>query len=123
MILGIGTDILEVARVKKAIEKPEFKTRVFSAREIEYCDKDKFAQSYAARAAGKEAFFKAMGTGWRNKMVINEVEILNDELGKPEIFLSGETLKAFEERGGGKIHVTLSHIKETAVAFVIIESK
>ena len=121
MILGIGTDIIEVERVRKAIEKDSLKEKAFSKREIEYCDKDKFAQSYATRAAAKEAFFKALGTGWRDKMNINEVEILNDELGKPFIELSGETLKVFEQRGGGAIHVSLSHIKEHAVAFVIIE--
>ena len=121
MIAGIGTDIIEVARVKNALEKSELKTKVFSIREMDYCDKDKFAQSYAARAAAKEAFFKALGTGWRDKMNINEVEILNDELGKPFIELSGETLKVFEQKGGGTIHVSLSHIKEHAVAFVIIE--
>ena len=121
MIVGIGTDIIEVARVKNALEKNELKTKAFSKREIEYCGKDKFAQSYAARAAAKEAFFKALGTGWRDKMNIYEVEILNDELGKPFIELSGETLKVFEQKGGGTIHVSLSHIKEHAVAFVIIE--
>lgn len=122
MITGIGTDIIEVARVQKAIEKPELKAKVFSAREMVYCDKDKSCQSYAARAAAKEAFFKALGTGWRDKMHINEVEILNDELGKPFIELSGETLDVFTAKGGGKIHVSLSHIKEHAVAFVIIET-
>ncbi len=123
MILGVGADIIEVERVRKAIEKDALKEKVFSKREIEYCDKDKFSQSYAARAAAKEAFFKALGTGWRDKMSINEVEILNDELGKPFIELSGETLKVFEQKGGGKIQISLSHIKDTAVAFVIIESK
>jgi holo-[acyl-carrier protein] synthase len=121
MIKGIGTDIVEVERIKKAIEKENLKLKVFSAREIAYCEKDKFCQSYAARAAAKEAFFKALGTGWRDKMGINEVEILNDELGKPFIELSGETLRVFEQKGGGEIHVSLSHIKEHAIAFVIIE--
>jgi len=121
MILGIGTDIVEVSRIKDAVSKQTLKEKVFSPREIEYCDKDKSAQSYAARGAAKEAFFKALGTGWRDKMDINEVEILNDELGKPFIELSGETLKVFEKRGGRTIHVSLSHIKEHAIAFVIIE--
>jgi len=123
MILGTGTDIIEVERVRKAIEKDALKEKVFSKREIEYCERDKSCQSFAARAAGKEAFFKALGTGWRDKMNINEVEILNDELGKPFIELTRETLKVFEQKGGGVIHVSLSHIKETAIAFVIIESK
>ncbi|MBP6730520.1 MAG: holo-ACP synthase [Chitinophagales bacterium] len=121
MIAGIGTDIIQVERIKRAIEKEALKLKVFSAREIEYCDKDKSGESYAARAAGKEAFFKALGTGWRDKMGISEVEILNDELGKPFIELSGETLKVFERKGGGRIHISLSHTKENAVAFVIIE--
>jgi len=121
MIAGIGTDIIQVERIKRAIEKETLKLKVFSAREIEYCDKDKSGESYAARAAGKEAFFKALGTGWRDKMGISEVEILNDELGKPFIELSGETLKVFERKGGGRIHISLSHTKENAVAFVIIE--
>ncbi len=123
MILGTGTDIIEVERVRKAVENISLKEKAFSRREIEYCELDKSCQSFAARAAGKEAFFKALGTGWRDKMNVNEVEILNDDLGKPFIELSGETLKVFEQKGGGQIHISLSHIKETAVAFVIIESK
>ncbi len=121
MIFGIGTDIIEVARVKQALANEALKEKVFSKREIEYCSKDKSCQSYAARGAAKEAFFKAMGTGWRDKMHINEVEILNDELGKPYIELSGETLRVFQKKCNGQIHVTLTHIKEHAVAFVIIE--
>ncbi len=122
MIIGIGTDIIEVARIKKAVEKVNFKEKVFSAREIEYCEKDKTGQSYAARAAAKEAFFKALGTGWRDKMKINEVETINDELGKPSIHLSGEAKKVFEKKGGKKLHVSLSHTKESAVAIVVIEN-
>jgi holo-[acyl-carrier protein] synthase len=121
MIAGIGTDIIQIERIRRAIEKEALKLKVFSEREIAYCDKDKSGESYAARAAGKEAFFKALGTGWRDKMGISEVEILNDELGKPFIELSGETLKVFERQGGGRIHISLSHTKENAVAFVIIE--
>ncbi len=121
MIFGIGTDIIEVARVRQALMSEALKERVFSKREIDYCSPDKTGQSFAARGAAKEAFFKAMGTGWRDKMHLHEVEILNDELGKPYIELSGETQSVFQEKCNGKIYVTLSHIKEHAVAFVIIE--
>jgi holo-[acyl-carrier protein] synthase len=121
MILGVGTDIIEVDRVKKAVGKPEFKNKVFTEREIEYCDKNNSAESYAARGAAKEAFFKALGTGWVGEMKITEVEVLNNSEGKPEIVLSGNVLKVFKEKGGGNIHLSLSHVKETAVAFVIIE--
>lgn len=121
MILGIGTDIIEVERVKRAVEKPEFKRKVFTAREIEHCDKNPTAEQYAARGAAKEALFKALGTGWRDEMEITEVEIVNDELGKPGIILTGKVLDVFTAMGGKKIHVSLSHIKATAVAYVIIE--
>lgn len=121
MILGIGTDIIEVERVRKAVEKPEFKEKVFTDREIEYCEKNQAAQSYAARGAAKEAFFKALGTGWVGEMKITEVEIVNDAEGKPEIILSGNVLEVFKAKGGGTVHLSLSHIKETAIAFVVIE--
>lgn len=121
MIIGIGTDIIEVERVRNAIEKPALKAKVFSQTEINYCDAAGKVQSYAARFAAKEAFFKALGTGWRDKMQITEVEILNDGLGKPSVILSGETKMVFEKLGGKSIHVSLSHIKEFATAFIIIE--
>ena len=121
MILGIGTDIIEVERVKNAVEKPEFKAKVFTEREIAYCDQAPNAERFAARGAAKEAFFKALGTGWRNEMEITDVEVINDELGKPEIVLSGNVLDVFNAMGGKKIHVSLSHIKATAIAYVIIE--
>ena len=121
MILGTGTDIIEVERVKKAIEKPGFKEKVFTEREIAYCQTSPNAEHYAARGAAKEAFFKALGTGWRNEMEITEVEIINNELGKPEIVLAGKVLAAFNKMGGKKVHVSLSHIKSTAIAYVIIE--
>ena len=121
MIIGIGTDIIEVVRVASAIAKVEFKTKIFSQREIDYCEKYKSAESFAARFAAKEAFFKALGTGWREGMGITEVEILNDELGKPSIHLSGKALEIFEQKGGKYVHVSLSHLKEKALAFVVIE--
>ena len=121
MILGIGTDIIEVKRIEKALQNEALKLKAFTVREIAYCEKDKSYQSFAVRAAAQEAFFKALGTGWRDKMEITEVEILNDELGKPVVSLHGETLRVFKEKGGAHIHVSLSHIKEHAVAFVVIE--
>jgi holo-[acyl-carrier protein] synthase len=122
MIIGIGTDIIEVERVKSAIAKEAFKKKVFSEREIAYCESQKKDESYAARFAAKEAFFKALGTGWRDGMGITEVEILNDELGKPSLYLSGKAKEVFEQKGGTHVHVSLSHIKTQAVAFVIIEN-
>ena len=123
MIIGIGTDIIEVDRVARAISKEAFKKKVFSVREISYCESQKKEESFAARFAAKEAFFKALGTGWRDGMGITEVEILNDELGKPEIHLSGKAKEVFEQKGGTHIHLSLSHIKTQAIAFVILEQQ
>ena len=121
MIIGIGTDIIEVERVARATSKEAFKKKVFSDREIAYCETQKKDESYAVRFAAKEAFFKALGTGWRDGMSILEVEILNDELGKPDIHLSGKAKEIFKQKGGTHIHLSLSHIKTHAIAFVILE--
>jgi holo-[acyl-carrier protein] synthase len=121
MIFGIGTDIIETERVARAITRESFKLKVFSKREIDYCEKQSTAESFAARFAAKEAFFKALGTGWRDGMHINEVEILNDDLGKPFIELTGDTLVIVQKKGIKNIFVSLSHIKTMAIAFVTLE--
>lgn len=121
MIIGIGTDIIEVERVAKAITKEAFKKKIFTETEIAYCESQKKDESFAARFAAKEAFFKALGTGWRDGMGITEVEIRNDKLGKPEIHLTGKAKEVFEQKGGTHIHLSLSHIKSQALAFVILE--
>ncbi len=122
MIIGIGTDIAEVARIAKSIENKSFKGKVFSKNEITYCEaKANKAESFAARFAAKEAFFKALGTGWRGGMAFNEVEVLNDELGKPTLNVFGKTFEIIEEKKIKTIHVSLSHTKETAIAMVILE--
>ena len=122
MIIGIGTDITEVPRIAKSIEKDGFKEKVFSKTEINYCEsKTHKAENYAARFAAKEAFFKALGTGWRGGMAFNEVEVVNDELGKPSINLIGKTAEAVSARKIKIIHISLSHIKEISMATVILE--
>ena len=122
MIIGLGTDLVEVERMAKSIENIAFKEKVFSKLEIMYCEsRVNKAESYAARFAGKEAFFKALGTGWRGAMGFNEVEISNDELGKPSINLLGEAAKIIAERNIKTIHLSLSHTKSMAMATVILE--
>jgi holo-[acyl-carrier protein] synthase len=121
MIFGIGTDIIEVERVASAIAKEAFKNKVFTDVEIAYCEQFKTAESFAARYAAKEAFFKALGTGWRDGMHITEVEVMNDELEKPYIKLSGITKEKVAQMGVKEIHLSLSHIKSTAIAFVVLE--
>lgn len=122
MIIGIGTDIAEVPRIAKSIEKNGFKEKVFSKVEIAYCEsKTNAAESFAARFAAKEAFFKALGTGWRGGMAFNEVEVVNDELGKPTLVIVGTTAEIIKEKNIKVIHVSLSHVKDMAMATVVLE--
>jgi holo-[acyl-carrier protein] synthase len=122
MIIGIGTDIAEVARIAKSIENTSFKEKVFSKAEIAYCEaKANKAESFAARFAAKEAFFKSLGTGWRGGMAFNEVEVINDDLGKPSLNILGATAEIIKEKNIKTIHVSLSHVKEMAMATVVLE--
>ncbi|WP_119078954.1 holo-ACP synthase [Chitinophaga alhagiae] len=117
---GIGTDIVEVDRIASKIQKGQgFRELVFSPAEIAYCEKQADAyQSYAARFAAKEAFLKALGTGWGGSgMQFNEIEIRNNEAGKPEIHLSGNAAGRLE---GRQVLVSLSHVKTMAMATVVI---
>jgi len=124
MIFGIGTDLVEVARVAEKLEKKSgFKELVFCPSEITYCEARTFKyEHYAARFAAKESFFKAIGTGWRNGTAFNEIEIYNDAQGKPEIRFIGNTKKTIEALMLGKIFVSMSHSKTMASAIVIIEN-
>ena len=125
MIYGIGNDIIEVKRVLDKISAEDgLKESIFTEKEIEYCESKKnMGENYAARFAAKEAFFKALGTGWRNGMRFIEVEIINNELGKPEIFLHGKTKKYIDENNIFETHISLTHIKKYAFATVVLESK
>jgi holo-[acyl-carrier protein] synthase len=123
MIKGTGADIIEIERLRKAIGKDSgFTERIFSAEETEYCNsKFKKEVHFAGRFAAKEAFFKALGTGWRDGMKWTEIKVVNDQLGKPEIRLAGKTLDIFREKGMSVINLSISHTREFAVAFVVIE--
>lgn len=124
MILGIGTDIFEVKRMKSRLEKqPSFIDGVFTKNEINYCNQFKNkAQKFAARYAAKEAFLKALGTGWRDGITYKDIDIVNDDLGKPFIKLSGITKSIADKLGTREIHLSLSHIKDLTIAFVIINN-
>ena len=123
MITGIGTDLIEVERVAGKISKEEgFRELVFTPGEIAYCEAkaNKF-QHYAARFAAKEAFLKAIGTGWISGIAFNEIEISNDGEGKPLLNLIGATSKFLQSRNVGKTWVSLSHLSTISSAVVIIE--
>jgi holo-[acyl-carrier protein] synthase len=123
LIFGIGTDIIEIARVESKLSRTRgLREKVFTPREIEYSEsRGKSGQHLAARFAAKEAFLKAMGTGWRSGYRFNDIEIVNDELGKPEVFVHGKVKDFCEANGIRRFYVTLSHSKELAKAVVVLE--
>ncbi len=123
MVAGVGIDLIEVERIKHNIEKDTgFKKMIFSEKEIAYCEvKTNKFEHYAARFAAKEAFLKAIGTGWTEGTHFNEIEIVSDSEGKPEMVLLGKTKKSLSGLAIIKILVSLSHLKTLATAVVIIE--
>lgn len=124
MIISIGIDIVEVYRIAETIQRtPRFVERVFTAKERAYCDAKgaAAAQSFAARFAAKEAFLKALKTGWRGKITWHDMEILNDAQGVPNLEITGEAQILLKNLGADRIHLSLSHTTDHAVAQVILE--
>jgi holo-[acyl-carrier protein] synthase len=124
MIISTGIDIVEVYRIAETMTRtPRFGERVFTPKEREYCDAKgaAAAQSYAGRFAAKEAFLKAIKTGWRGKITWHDIEILNDADGVPSLNVKGEALRILTERGAESAHLSISHTTEHAVASVILE--
>ncbi len=122
MKLKVGNDIIETERIKRLYEKyaDNFKNKVYTSKEIEYCESKKSNkfQSYAGRFAAKEAVFKAISQGFSNKYQINwkDIEILNDDSGRPYVNLNNIN---FVEG----IDISISHIKDYAIATVIVVFK
>ena len=125
MIFGHGIDIVEVSRIQKAIEKSDsFTKKVFTEKEIAYCEaRNTKIQSYAARFAAKEAFLKALGTGWSSGIAWTDIETVNDADGAPHINLFSVAKEIFDDKKCSSVYVSLSHVKETAIASVIIEKQ
>ncbi len=120
MIVGVGTDMVEMARLVKACEKQAFLERVYTEEERRQ------AGTRTSRLAGdfavKEAVAKALGTGFRGFMPI-EIEALRDELGKPYVKLYGGAKETAEKLGITAIHASITNTKDCAVAFVVAESE
>ena len=124
MILSIGIDIAEVYRIRETLARtPRFRERVFTATEQAYCESKgaAAAQSYAARFAAKEAFLKALKTGWRGKITWHDIEVVNDVEGVPSLNITGEAARLLEKLGAAHIHLSISHTTEHAIAEVILE--
>lgn len=103
---------------------PRFAERVFTSAEREYCEARgaAAAQSYAARFAAKEAFLKAIRTGWRGKITWQDIEVVTDADGAPSLIVTGEAAAIMKERGADRVHLSISHTTEHAVANVTLES-
>jgi holo-[acyl-carrier protein] synthase len=125
LIFGAGTDIIEVQRVEdKLVRTESLKNKLFTPTEIAYCEsKHRPALHFAARFAAKEAFLKAMGTGWSGGHKFSEIEVINNTLGKPELFVHGKVKEFCETHGIGTMEVSLTHIKDVASAVVVLEKK
>ncbi len=120
-VISIGVDICDVNRIRNLEEKHHmrFLKKVFTTTEIEYClGKVTKYTSFAARFAAKEAFLKALGTGLRTGLQWKEIEVENDDLGKPHLNLYGQTATNI---GNRNVQLSLSHTDDNAIAFVIIE--
>jgi holo-[acyl-carrier protein] synthase len=124
VIISIGIDIIEVARIREVLLRtPRFGDRVFTAAERAYCDSRGVvaAQHYAVRFAAKEAALKALQTGWRGGISWQDVEISAHESGAPYLIFRGEVLAVFEKFRATATHLSMSHTSEHAIAQVILE--
>ncbi|MBK8466066.1 MAG: holo-ACP synthase [Chloracidobacterium sp.] len=124
MIVSIGIDIVEVYRIRDTIARtPRFLDRVFTKSERAYCEgKGEAAwQSYAGRFAAKEAFLKALKTGWRGKVTWKDIEVVSGPKGVPLFNITGEAKKLMEKHRANAVHLSISHTAEHAVAQVILE--
>ncbi len=124
MIIGIGTDIIEIKRIENAVNRSaRFLNRIFTVNEIDYIKSRKFSpQNIAGNFAAKEAISKALGTGisgikWK------EIEIIRKVNGAPLVILHDNALKCSNSIGIMKINVSISHSQEYAIAFAIAEGE
>lgn len=122
MILGIGVDIIEIERIDKAIKRNnKFLSKLFTDKEVEiFKSKNYKAETIAGKFAAKEAVAKALGTGFRGFSMI-DIEILNDKLGKPIVNIKKEKISSLYN--SCNIHISISHSRGNAIAYVVIEGE
>src|SRR3977135_74866 len=124
MIVAIGIDIIEVARIREVLQRtPRFRERVFTPAERAYCDNRgaAAAQHYAARFAAKEAALKALQTGWRGGISWQDVEIAAHDSGAPYLIFYGPVHLLFQQSGATAAHLSISHTTQHAIAQVVLE--
>lgn len=124
MIAGIGVDIMQVERIRGAVQRhgERFLRRIYTPDEIRYCrDGAHPFQRFATRFAAKEAVLKALGVGWQRGTSFRDVVVEIDELGAPSVRLSGRSQEIARERDIHTIHLSLSHDRQYAVAQAVAE--
>ncbi len=124
MIVAVGIDVALVERIRRAVDHPQwgerFRTRVYTAGEIAYClRRRRYAESFAARFAAKEAVAKALGTGF-GEISWREIEVVRDS-GRPTIVLHGRARARAAMIGAARWHLSLTHTSSEATAYVIAE--
>jgi holo-[acyl-carrier protein] synthase len=125
MVYGIGTDIVAIDRFRRFVNEgnTSLLRRLFTERELACCNARKAsADCLAARFAAKEAFLKALGCGLRDGLCWLDMEVVNDELGKPELLLAGKALDIYTDKRLAGIFLSLSHDGGKAIAMVVLES-
>lgn len=124
MIAGVGVDIVEIRRIEEAMKRHDsFIDKIFSDVEIEYLKKRNFrAEFVAGRFAAKEAIVKALGTGFKG-FKIKDIVVDREVSGKPVVILKGNAQILAETFGNYKIHLSISHGQESAIAYAILEVK
>ena len=124
MLIAIGIDIIEIARIEEVYSRQgeRFRKRVFTEGEIDYCERRASRMSsYAARFAAKEAAMKALGTGWSDGVRWRDIEVVRGETGAPALHLHGRALERLGEIGARRAHLSLTHSEQIAMAEVILE--
>jgi len=125
MVLGVGTDMIEIARVQASMDRygDQFLQRVYTAGEIAYCQRKKrnSAESFAARFAAKEAGAKALGTGISQGVSWREIEVKREPGGRPLLEFSGRAAEWAKAMGVRHLSLSLTHSRDVAMAVVILE--
>ena len=123
MIIGIGIDIVRINRIERWLDDTKLLERFFDSEELALASSRNNAapQTLAARFAAKEAFGKALGTGLSD-ITLKDIIILNNDNGKPVIKLKGTAEEALRKSGAQKVHISLSHERENAIAMIILEA-
>jgi holo-[acyl-carrier protein] synthase len=125
MVIGIGTDLAEIDRVERSIERfgERFLDRIYTAGEQAYCLRKKSSsESFAARFAAKEAGAKALGTGISRGVSWQEFEVRREPGGRPTLHLSGRAAELAAQLGVVRVSLSLTHSRELAMAVVVLES-